>query len=285
MPMLCLAGAFRVVGSQPDGDSIRFRPDDPAGWAEVPGPYAVQRNASGAAQLRLDGVDALETHYAAPGGGRIVHQPLRLAHAAAAELLDWLGFRDVVRNGETVVRVRQDDQPGFVLTRGADLYGRCVALAGRGEPPAPSGEQVYVDVPLVRATANHRLMGLGLAYPTFYTKLYADLRGELTLQARAAREAGAGVFADDLTQTGVNVESLATLTERAVIVPKLFRRLVEYLELSNGDTSLAAFRDFLAQQDDRLWVIPTGAKTGFDTVVAVRGQTVRLTRVCACGQA
>jgi hypothetical protein len=36
---------------------------------------------------------------------------------------------------------------------------------------------------------------------------------------------------------------------------------------------------FLSQQDDQLWVIPTGQKTSFDTVVAVSGQTVRLKRL------
>ena len=29
MPMLCLAGTFPVSGTEPDGDSVRFRPDDP----------------------------------------------------------------------------------------------------------------------------------------------------------------------------------------------------------------------------------------------------------------
>src|SRR3954470_9352823 len=109
MPMLCLAGTFHVLGSEPDGDSIRFRPNDPADWEKVPGATAVRRNVNGAAQLRLDAIDALETHYAPPGG-RIEHQPLGLAHAAAAELLDWLGFSGVVRDGETVGAVAADDQ-------------------------------------------------------------------------------------------------------------------------------------------------------------------------------
>jgi endonuclease YncB( thermonuclease family) len=278
MPMLCLAGTFHVVGAEPDGDSIRFRPDDPADWAEVPGPNAVRRNVNGAAQLRLDAVDALETHYTPPGG-HTQHQPLELAHAAAADLLEWLGFRDVERDGETVTSVEADDRPGFILTRGADLYGRCVALAGRADAPARSGEQIFVDVPLLRETANHRLLTSGLAFPTFYTQLYLDLRNELTEQAQAARAARAGVFADDRTQGGVTVASEATLTDSAVILPKLFRRLAEYLQLNAGDPSLAGFNDFLVQQDDRLWIIRTGEKTGFDTVVAVDGQTVKLTRL------
>src|SRR3954453_12468193 len=109
MPMLCLAGSFHVAGSQPDGDSIHFRPDDPADWAKVPGATAVRRNASGVAQMRLDAIDALETHYAPPGGHEL-HQPLELAHAAAEGLLEWIGFSDVKRTGETVISVATDDQ-------------------------------------------------------------------------------------------------------------------------------------------------------------------------------
>ena len=171
-----------------------------------------------------------------------------------------------------------DDRRGFILTRGADRYGRCVALVGRADAPATSGEQVFVEVALLRETANHRLITSGLAYPTFYTQLYVDLRNDLAEQAQAARAAGAGVFADDRTQSGVTVESLATLTDNAVILPKLFRRLAEYLQLSDGDLSLAAFSEFVAQQADLVWIVPTGEKTGFDTVVAVDGQTVKLTR-------
>jgi endonuclease YncB( thermonuclease family) len=276
MPMLCLAGTFHVLGTQPDGDSVRFRPNDPADWDKVPGATAVRRNVNGAAQLRLDAIDALETHYTPPGG-HTQHQPPELAHAATAELLDWLGFSGVVRDGETVSSVGTDDRPGFILTRGADLYGRCVALVGRGD--APAGTQVMVDVALLRQTVNHHLLTTGLAYPTFYTKLYVDLRNELATVAGTAREAKAGVFAEDRTQSGVTVESLATLTDDAVILPKLFRRLAEYLQLNAGDPSLAGFENFLAQQDDGIWIIPTGEKTAFDTVVAVDGQTVKLTRL------
>jgi hypothetical protein len=116
-------------------------------------------------------------------------------------------------------------------------------------------------------------------FPTYYTNIYVDLRDELTQQVTAARQAATGVFAGDLTQTGVTVESLATLTDEAVILPKLFRRLTDYLQLNGDDPSLAGFAAFLSQQDDELWVIPTGQKTGLDTVVDVAGQTVKLERL------
>jgi len=52
-----------------------------------------------------------------------------LAHAAAAELLTWLEFTNVVRGqDETVTSSTPDTVPGFILTRLADLYGRCIAV-------------------------------------------------------------------------------------------------------------------------------------------------------------
>jgi hypothetical protein len=125
MAMFLIAGSFRITGAQPDGDSIRFTPSDPAKWDLITRPNRVKRNASGAAQLRLDAIDALETHYGSPR----THQPLGLAHAAADELLDWLGFSNVVRaQDETVTSSSPDTVAGYILTRSADLYGRCIAF-------------------------------------------------------------------------------------------------------------------------------------------------------------
>ena len=275
MPMLCLAGTYRILATEPDGDSIRFYADDADQWKLVPGQHAVQTNAGGGAQLRLDGIDALETHYTARGSVPL-HQPLELAHKAADELLRWLGFRGVQRDGERVTAATPDELPGFLLTRGADLYGRCVALIGRGDPPGASGMQVNVNLGLLRRTANHRLVATGLAYPTFYLKLFPDLRRELAKQAQNARPSK-GVWALDRSQKGVEVESLATLTDDAVILPKLFRRLVDYLALNDDDPSLAGFKAYLAHRPDQVFILSTGHYTGFDYVVDVKGQVVRLT--------
>ncbi len=276
MPMLCLAGTFRILSTEPDGDSIRFYPDDPAAWARVPGPNAVRTNAGGGAQLRLDGIDALETHYSPRGGGPL-HQPIDLAHQARDELVRWLGFADIERTGETVTAATPEELPGYLLTRGADVYGRCVALIGRGDPPAPSATQAMVKVADLRKTANHRLIATGLAYPTFYLKLYADLRAELVKQSRQARDAKKGVWAGDRTQKGVDVKSLATLTDEAVLLPKLFRRLVDYLAINDRDVSLAGFPAYLEQRQDPVFILSTGTYTGFDFVVSVRDQVVKLT--------
>ena len=73
------------------------------------------------------------------------------------------------------------------------------------------------------------------------------------------------------------MKSLATLTDDAVLLPKLFRRLVDYLDLNGDDPSLAGFPAYLGQRGDPVFILSTGQYTGFDFVVDVRGQVVRLT--------
>ena len=284
MPMLLIEGGYKVIGAGPDGDSVRFYPRDPGQWSLVGGPYAVRRNRLGGAQLRLDGIDTLETHYRATHGPEL-HQPPPFAQQAADELLGWLGFGGVVRNTRGIVTHAEPAAvPGFVLTRTADLHGRCVALAGRGAAPGRSGSQVDVRVDLLRTTANFHQLDTGLAFPTYYRKLFVDLREAMTAAVVHARADGSrrfpeGVWSVDETLGGVKIQGMGTLTDHSVVLPKLFRRLADYLVLNDGDTSLAGFPDFLEQRDDRLYVVSTGQSTGFGTVVDVPdNHTVRMNR-------
>src|SRR5262249_16193111 len=159
------------------------------------------------------------------------------------------------------------------------IYGRCVSLIGAGDPPGASGSQLHVTVEHLQQTSNHALLAEGLVYPTYYSLLYTELRDELTRVCTQARSQKLGGLAGDGTQSGVAIESLATITDEAIILPKLFRRLAEYLEHGRPSVDLSGFRDFLDQQGDRLWIVPSGTATGFSTVVEVTGQTVRLTQL------
>jgi len=61
-------------------------------------------------------------------------------------------------------------------------------------------------------------------------------------------------------------------------LPKLFRRLAEYLTLDEtGKVSLTAFSAFLSAHDERLFTVPAGQATALDTLVTRRGQTLTLT--------
>jgi endonuclease YncB( thermonuclease family) len=280
MTMIMIAGGYRVLGAAPDGDSVRFYPTDPDQWDLLrDSGHQVRRNAAGGAQLRLDGIDATETHFSA---GRLhTHQPLAAGHAASVALLSWLGFHGVRRNdNETVTDATPAEVPGYIFSRGADIYGRCVAFAGRGDPPAGvrSGKHARVTVAMLRRTVNYRQVQSGLAYPTFYRKLYVDLRTAMAAAAVKARARGGPLWSLDATTLGAALPAgLDNLQQDVVIMPKLFRRLVDYFALNQPDISLSGFPAYLAQRDDRVTVLPTGQWTGLDTVVTVKNQTVRMT--------
>ncbi|WP_432102591.1 nuclease [Streptomyces sp. bgisy091] len=275
--MLTIKGTYQAEGTQSDGDTIHFTPDDPAEWGLVGGVHKVRSSALGRGKLRLDGVDALETHYSSAPR---VHQPLPLAHAAADELLSWLGFSDVQRGAdETVIKTVPGTVPGFVFARGADVHGRCVALAGRGETSAVGGSETDVDTEALRATVNHHLLNTGLAYPMYYRGLPQSLREGLTDAVNHARSVPAkGVWAQDVTMSGAEIAGLSTLTDEVTVLPKLFRRMVDYLKL--GQENMGCLPAFLGGVQDRFTIASTGERViGLHRVVSVAdGRTVGMTQ-------
>jgi endonuclease YncB( thermonuclease family) len=283
MPMLLIKGSFKVSEkAMPDGDTAGFVPDNVADWKLVPGCRRIQPAADGHANIRLEGIDALETHYEGHYGPK-QHQPIDLAHQAADELLRWLGFIDIVRNPDETVTLTPASVPGYILTQGTDVYGRCVALVGRGTPPGCTGYEINVHDTELKKTANHHLLSLGLAYPTFYKDFPVSLRNVLAAAAKQARESTPplGVWARDVTQSGAKITGMASLTadDGAVILPKLFRRLKEYLDLNPTNPSLACFPSYLGGGADQFH-IPTAPKqiTGLQHVIEItNGNTVKMT--------
>ncbi len=143
MPMTLIEGNYEILRAAPDGDSVKFYPKrGKEDWKLIRTGRAVQSNKRGGAQLRLDGIDALETHYNPQGGAiNTSHQPLDLGRAASKALLDWLGFSNVERGAnETVTAGKPEKIPGYILTRFSDTYGRCVAFAFKGNHPKKTGE-------------------------------------------------------------------------------------------------------------------------------------------------
>ena len=257
--------------------SIRFYPSSANAWRRIGN--RVRTNHSGGGQLRLDGIDALETHYQPQRSHMTLqHQPLSLGQAAAEELLRFLGFEEVTRgDNETVTQARPDRVPGYILTRFADSYGRAVAFVFPGSHPARDGSAVHLDSELLTQSANYHLLNQGLVYPTFYSLLYPDIRRDMAQAAKMSRDQGSGVWASDATMSGFEVTAFEDLTERLVILPKLFRRLLDYLALGDGNISLQGLRDYIEQRQDRLIILSSGHVTGFDFVIDVERQRVRLT--------
>jgi endonuclease YncB( thermonuclease family) len=275
MPLSIIKGHYRIQNSEPDGDSLHFHPTNPDAFTHLH--LAARVSGQGATQLRLEAIDALETHYSPRvAGGFLQHQPLGLAHAAAEHLLEHLGFTDVQRDGERVTSSAPEQTEGYILTRFADKYGRAVSFAYAGGSDHDDLDSVFVDAELLGQSVNHQLLAAGLVYPTYYSKLFPDLRNALTAAASQARSDRSGVWADDATTSGATITSLEALDDQLVLLPKLFRRLIDYLALGAGSVALDGFLGFLASRDDRLYVISEAHPTGLDNITQVDGQTVRL---------
>ena len=280
MGYLLIKGRFFVIGYQPDGDSVKFKPDKSSLFNKLKidsgQPGLVKVNSKGMAQLRIEAIDALETHYSA--GGKLT-QPWAQATASRLHLLNFLGFTGL-QFGESeteVTGVNQDGLKGYILTKYVDnnRYGRPVSFVFSGSTNRTDGSDVFLNVSILKNSLNYEMLLSGFAYPTYYKNLYADLREEFTLAVKKARQARRGVYADDATNKGFKFKSIKSITEDEVIMPKLFRRLAEHINKNGG--KLSTFKDFLEQKNDELFVMGQFHRKNLNDIVRVKNKKVKLT--------
>ena len=286
MPFVVIRGAFHLVsrsangaeqGFQPDGDSIQFKPDNLAlldRLTQLKRPYHL--SAIGSTQLRFEGIDALELHF--QGAAR--HQPRPLADQARDFLTGLLDLNPVPYTPPDNITVQppvpHDATRGYILSRSLEVNGRPVSFVFAGETDDADGAEVFLDTEHLKTSLNYALLQSGNAYPLFYETLFADLRAELTTVAQQARNEGKGLWPQDVSQTGVTVSGPADLEEKAVIFPKLFRRLSEYLGLGIG--GLDGFLAWVASTLEQVTDLTTMNTTHFDNLITVQDNVVRLTK-------
>jgi endonuclease YncB( thermonuclease family) len=273
----------RHVGSRPDGDSVWFVPDDPARLRAITDHMGRTRDADlndgGAAQLRFEGIDALELHYAGSN-----HQNAAGAVAARDACLRELGFDppriEYAPSGDIPTSVRSsvpESVRGHILTRAIDPFGRPVAFVFRGDAPS-GGAEAWLDAVRLRASANARLLAAGQAYPAYYTGLPHDLRNVLTDLADAAWAADRGVWAQDASMTPTKI-GRADLGDHT-LWPKLYRRLYAYFDDTNA-ARVGGFPNWLRAdpaRDDVLWIVPDAREGNLHDVVEVDGGRLRMTQ-------
>jgi len=288
MPFLTIRGKFRLLGKtksgkpsgfEPDGDSMQFQPDKPAllkKLKQLSSPFRL--TSIGSTQLRYEGIDALELHFPAPGGN--VHQPRPLADDARNHLVTKSGLDPVTYAPPAHTRVQpptiHDGARGHILSRSLEVHGRPVAFVFVGDPAAPDGTEVKLDVALLRKSLNYEMLRSGQSYPLFYDTLFADLRAEFAHVSLQAKQANLGLWGSDLSQVGVQATSIPQLESDAVIFPKLFRRLTEFF--GSGNKQLSKFKGFLAATDERVLDLDTTNNTHFDTFVDVSNGQVKLNK-------
>jgi hypothetical protein len=201
-----------------------------------------------------------------------------LARSARDRLLEFVGIADVTwDSAENTVLSADDGTPGYILSRTVEKNGRPVAFMFAGNAPEADGTDVFLDAARLRESYNYAALAEGLAYPTYYKGLFADLRNALTDAVGEARNRALGVFEMDRTTEGFDAASLSSITRDNVILPKLFRRLSEYMV--NFGTA-EGFKDKMRQSAEPVLDLRDMNFTHFDTfIVQAAGDTeIRLTR-------
>lgn len=244
-----IKGTFHVKGYSPDGDSIRFMADNPAHWDTFDWASANKKKAA-KKQLRIEAIDALETHYEG------YHQPRPFALAALERLLKLIGIASIEYSlGVTKIVQADDQKPGFILSDGLDRYERPISFLFPASAKLTDGALLTPEQIPLEKSVNYILAREGLVYPTFYTTTDKTIASKIRKAVTLARKADRGLWAIDRTHD-LTLWSIRTLQEDVTIMPKLFRRLVEFLDAYGDFKELPAY---MARQKDnlQLWDDPT----------------------------
>ncbi|HXD11116.1 MAG TPA: hypothetical protein VN653_13710 [Anaerolineales bacterium] len=263
MSFKVIKGTFHVVGYSPDGDSIRFKAFNSTNWTLLEG-IKVRLNTKQHAQLRIEAIDTLETHY------ENQHQPLQFAEAAAIRLFRFLGITNVVWNAShSQVISANDGTEGLIITRTTEENGRPVAFVFGPNADLQDGQEIFVNAKLVRKSINFRMLKDGLAYPTFYDGLFYDLRALFAGQTWNARAKTKGLWLADTTNKFIQINGLGDVTDTYILLPKLFRRIVTYLKTSGGVFNAQQFVAYLKKGNEKVLILNKLHFTHLDNLIEI----------------
>ena len=229
MNYILIKGHFRVVNYSPDGDTVKFVASNPRLWEEIISDYrdvlltkfeGVKKEDK-LADVRLQGVDALETHYTPsglnkpddisasqnkdkPSPGRH-RQPGDIGKQATHFLLHSLGVLDsewfrsikinkvLIKKGRKKVWVSSDvskEIPGYIITRYIDRKGRPIAWIFGGKTRSKDGKAMTGSqvARKIKQSVNYKLLRKGLVYPYFYMTLPSSIRDELIEAVQEAKQ-------------------------------------------------------------------------------------------------
>ncbi len=282
---LAVAGELVIVGKEPDGDSVRFRADDPGLYQRIPDQrHHVDLSADGTVQLRFEGVDAPEAHYQASSSARQAPGAQPLGTEARDALLARIGFSDVrfAAPGSTrVVASTPAIVRALILTRMVEANGRPVAyllLDEEGGDLPANGATVALDQALLDRTLNVWLLRQGLAYLLLYSSNPPEQRARLRSLAAASRSAAGRLPGGARGPVWLRDASAAFVLDGAtsigpggqLVFPKLFRRAFDYVH----DVERHGFAGTLVD-----WLLAhsrPGAGNEDDQVSVAGGEPVRL---------
>ncbi len=219
-----------MKGYEPDGDSVRFQADDLSLFKDVYRAHLLEPNRRDkAVQLRLEAIDAPETHYG-------IHAQ-KLGDKARGAFLKSLGFTNMQFNGNRVTTCTPNTVRAIILTKALDPHGRPISylLVGDNTEVYPNGSDVIVDTGLLSKTINMSLLSDGIAYPLLYTSTPLMHREYVRLTAEKARSQNDEVWSQDESSLfELKNFSSIIVPDGVLIYPKLFRRSIDYLKASEN---------------------------------------------------
>lgn len=261
-----VAGTFHVKGFQPDGDSIRFQADKPENWDF----FAWETMADKAAkkkQLRVESIDAMETHYAG------YHQPRPFAIAALESLLELLNIKSVVYSLSITQIVDADDgKSGFIASATTDRFGRPISYLFPKSAKLTDGAVMdSADLPIEKSL-NFQLAREGLVYPTFYTTTDRILAEKIRAVVARARKTKRGIWSIDRTPDFM-LWDIRTIQEDILLMPKLFRRLVGFFDKYSDFGKL---EEYMAKQRDNLVLWDGTKKRSLADLMKISGRRLQM---------
>jgi endonuclease YncB( thermonuclease family) len=265
-----IKGSFIVVDKSPDGDSVRFRPDNDKLWKQLKRSYRIDPSKDGTVQLRFEAIDAPELHYQGKG------QPL--GREARDFLLDALGFSAYIYDdNDTITDAVPREIRGGILSNSAESNGRPISYVFLESDLASynDGERIILDDTLLAKSMNAKVLQAGWAYYTVYSSQSESQRTYMRTIAQQAKDAGLGVWAVDNT-TEFTLNSIDDVTQNQLILPKLFRRCVVYLRDREKGFS-GSLQEWLLADPSRDDEILLGARqTRLSSVIESSGTTVKV---------
>lgn len=269
MSFILIKGTFHVVGYSPDGDSIRFQAFNLQNWQKLTG-IPVSLNDNNHAQIRLLGIDSLETHF------RNSQQSIKWALSAANFLLQALEIDGVKWNEDhSMIIEGKDAIEGFILVKKTDQHGRPLGFIFKGKIDLEDGSIFFLPLELLPESLNYQSLKNGQSYPTYYRGIAPSLREKMTKIVHYARKKQAGIWQYDQTNQGFNVWDLFIEQKQVIILPKLFRRVIEHLEEHNN---MENFKQSVIKSE-KILILSTGKKSSFKDIIIQDNNLIKLAQL------
>lgn len=261
-----IAGTFHVKGFQPDGDSIRFQANKPEHWDFFE--WATEADKlSKKKQLRVEAIDAMETHYEG------YHQPRPFALAAMEALLELINIKNVTYSLSLTQIVDADDgKAGFIASGNVDRFGRPVSYLFPKIAKLTDGAVMNSSDLPIEDSINFQLAREGLVYPTFYTTTDRTFAEKIRAVVARARKTKRGLWSIDRT-SDFTLWDIRTLEEDILLLPKLFRRLVSFFD---NYAEFSKLEGYMAKQRDNLVLWDGTKKKSLAELMKFTGRRIQM---------